>query len=879
MKERPFVKLVAELALIVIPTIAVGWILIEKTNSYLSFLNMKPLWQLGFFTTGLSIAYILYFIRLRFLISFGLLIGSLYLGYHSIDKFYPGEFDSFFISVQFIQYSVIFLIGWIAGYGLTRFRYFVVVFTCFLSAINIILLARSSELHIEDIFWFFFPVLFYTIYLLYVRELIHTVFQAEKNKVLILIRRLTLFIVFLLLIFWGAYYLMTVKYDQIIASIGKKSSSQSKSKNEGNLIKKNDDDTFDLEKFAELRSRLDRPNEQLLFCAYLDNFFDADPPVPNPLYFTCYYLTKYDTKRERFEMDPFMPSSDQFNPDPSKIPLFFTQRDTTIIPNSKSSIYRKVKEVDIYLNKLSPRTFTAPSTAFACQSISVQDDFKDQFKSAYRAMCYVSDLNSAYFVYNVDHPVIKQFAEMRRQVLSSVKNYKKEDTVFLKYYTYLPKGSVFDSIRTLANTITKGATIPIDKVNRIKDYFLSKDSLGKPLFKYTLLPGSHDIKDNQGLQNVSNLSYFLFKNRKGYCTYFAGSTLFLLRSCGIPSRMAVGFLTQNRSNKNPGWYWFYSDQAHAWVEVYFPGYGWLDFDTTIGDNEARESEKPDGTPPGQPPKAWFAGKGLIVRKDTITKTLALNLREMVFHDQEFEVNPSDTVNLNISHAIIKYEDAPIALDSLKVGDYILAISYDSKMEKIKSVSSPKQFKTLLDRFPAQLPIDEIHLLSGEELKKDEEKKKTPAQEKYDWFKKITKTILILIGCLILFLIIVPLVCYMYLRIRAKSARKPHQKAYWLYRYTMFLCNQMGLVRKHETPLEYAKTVVDPVMQVSFTAFISIYLKSKYAPIPLDVQEIEFLNDFYPQFNKRIKKYFSVKKRIAQFLNSRLTYHFFIKPKE
>ncbi|MGV2480712.1 UNVERIFIED_CONTAM: transglutaminase domain-containing protein, partial [Salmonella enterica subsp. enterica serovar Weltevreden] len=90
---------------------------------------------------------------------------------------------------------------------------------------------------------------------------------------------------------------------------------------------------------------------------------------------------------------------------------------------------------------------------------------------------------------------------------------------------------------------------------------------------------------------------FLFENRKGYCAYFAGATLFMLRSLGIPSRAAAGFSTTDRSSKNPGWYWFYQDQAHAWVQVYYQGYGWIDFDTTIPDVNTQQASQPDGTPP------------------------------------------------------------------------------------------------------------------------------------------------------------------------------------------------------------------------------------------------------------------------------------------
>ena len=877
--QRSFVRLIVDILLIMIPTIFIAFMVIKKVNIYLSFLNMKPLLQIGFFAAGFFLSYLIYFFRVRFLLSFICVLIALYIGYHSIEKFYPGEFDSFFISVQFIQYAAIFLIAWITAYGLVRFRYFVIAFSCFLLTINIIIISKNTEIKAEDIFWFFFPILFYTVYIIYVRELIPTVFKAEKNRILILARRLSIFILFLLFAFWAGYYFLFTNYEAILSRVGATGASQGKS--DGNLIKENDDNTFDLEKFAELRSRLDRPNEKLLFAAYLDNFFEGNPPEPNPLYFTCYYLTKYDSKKERFEIDPFMPFSDQFNPDPSKIPLFFTQTDSMVIPNSKSTKYRRVTNVDVYVSLLSPKTFTAPSTAFACQPFTIEDDFKDQFKSAYRAKCYISDLNSAYFVYNIDHPIIKQFAEIRQKILSNAKNYKKVDSTFLNYYTYMPKGTVFDSIRTLANEITQGATLPIDKVLKIRDFFLSKDSAGKPVFKYTLLPGASDTKENQGLQNISNLSYFLFKNKKGYCTYFAGSTLFLLRACGIPSRMAVGFLTENRSNKNPGWYWFYSDQAHAWVQVYFPGYGWLDFDTTIGDsnNEARESQKPDGTPPSQPPKAIFAGKGiLVIQKDTTLKQITFALKEMVFKDQEFKSIIGDTLILDLSKAKIKYAETetPWHFDSLRVGDNLLTIAYNPQLEKTPLMKSSKQ---ILAQFPKVILIDEVHILPKDEFKKEEQKRQKKKDEKRKNLENTLLIILLIIGSIAIILFSWPSLCYLYLASRVKRAKNGKRKAYWIYRYVGFLLNQVGFVREGETPLEYAKNSIDPILSIRFESFIQLYLKTKYAPVELTQEEMQSMDYFYNQLNESIRTYFKKGKLITQFLNIRLTYNFFIKPKE
>ena len=194
---------------------------------------------------------------------------------------------------------------------------------------------------------------------------------------------------------------------------------------------------------------------------------------------------------------------------------------------------------------------------------------------------------------------------MRFQVLRQVQDYKGVDSAFMKYYTYMPSSEKFKIISDLAHKITDTAhNTPVDKVLAIRNYFLSKDENGERLYHYTDNPGIPD------LPNASRLIYFLNENHKGYCAYYAGATLFMLRSLGIPSRIAVGFLTEDRSDKNKGWYWYYANQAHAWVQVYFPGYGWLDFDTTVGnDNENRPTPQPDGTPPMQPPKAWLAAEG------------------------------------------------------------------------------------------------------------------------------------------------------------------------------------------------------------------------------------------------------------------------------
>jgi hypothetical protein len=90
--------------------------------------------------------------------------------------------------------------------------------------------------------------------------------------------------------------------------------------------------------------------------------------------------------------------------------------------------------------------------------------------------------------------------------------------------------------------------------------------------KYTLnippLPRGRDAVDQ-----------FLFVDRRGFCEQIGTSLVVMLRSLGIPARLAVGYATGER-NPFTGLYEVRAKDAHAWAEVYFPGVGWQAFDPT-----------------------------------------------------------------------------------------------------------------------------------------------------------------------------------------------------------------------------------------------------------------------------------------------------------
>lgn len=81
--------------------------------------------------------------------------------------------------------------------------------------------------------------------------------------------------------------------------------------------------------------------------------------------------------------------------------------------------------------------------------------------------------------------------------------------------------------------------------------------------------------------------------RRGYCQYYATTMAVLLRSAGVPARLVQGFLPGDRSST--GIETLRNSFAHAWVEVYFPGYGWVEFDPT-GGNLSQLPQLPAGSP-------------------------------------------------------------------------------------------------------------------------------------------------------------------------------------------------------------------------------------------------------------------------------------------
>ena len=83
---------------------------------------------------------------------------------------------------------------------------------------------------------------------------------------------------------------------------------------------------------------------------------------------------------------------------------------------------------------------------------------------------------------------------------------------------------------------------------------------------------------------------FLLKDKVGYCQQFAGAMALLLRMGGVPARVATGFTT-GQYDRSRHEYVVSDLNAHAWVEAWFPTYGWVRFDPTPGTAPARSGRQ------------------------------------------------------------------------------------------------------------------------------------------------------------------------------------------------------------------------------------------------------------------------------------------------
>ncbi len=120
------------------------------------------------------------------------------------------------------------------------------------------------------------------------------------------------------------------------------------------------------------------------------------------------------------------------------------------------------------------------------------------------------------------------------------------------------------------------------------------------------LRGSYSYDESPPVREVP-LRAFLFRDRIGYCQQFSGAMALMLRSLGIPARVATGFSPGVPNSKTSGVVVRDLD-AHSWVEVYFNGIGWVPFDPTPAASPAAAQSSGPGGSPVRKPRPQLAGQ-------------------------------------------------------------------------------------------------------------------------------------------------------------------------------------------------------------------------------------------------------------------------------
>jgi transglutaminase-like putative cysteine protease len=865
-KKYSLKKITAQLLLLIVPSIVIGAYMLWHLNEYYSVLESQWITESIFLASGLIAGCIFYSFRFRFVTTFLPLLILLFILSKIVSNIYTGEFSYFYAITKFYIFSFLFVTGWLAGWGFARLRWFPTILSILLLLIQIMVVSNTVDITARKLIIAFLPVLLFAFYIIYTAETVRNMNDDEPKFSWFITKKIIGFVaiagIILLLIL--SFYKKDFQAIEKQYGSGK---NETQAPNQESLTKENKDGSISNRKEMGLSGGRKTSN-RLVFIAKLDNFF-PNSDMPNPLYYTYDYYTRFDTSTQTLEVDSLMPSNDLFQPDPSKIPLYFTQVDSTALVNAHGFISRKVVSTEVYKAALSPKEFLAPSTAFFCQPISVEREYRQQFKSAYRAKMWVSDLNSAYFIYNpAGNKVLEKFQQQRFDALRKVTNWNSIDTVFMNYYTFIPKGEDFDSVRALAKEITKNALAPIDKIIAVRNYFLSTDETGQPLFKYTDNPGV------PGLPSASKLNYFLFESRKGYCAYYAGATLFLLRSLGLPTRVATGFLTMDRSTKNKGWYWFYENQAHAWTQVFFPGYGWIDFDTTIPSIDEQQAPAPDGTPPITVQTALFVTHGKVTEVDTLTKRVVMYVSQMIYYDKTFDLKSPVLLDMDVSLASISKDSGQVPLSELEKGNEITALSYSEQFNNI-ALKDSNSYQEILSKIPRPAPIDEIKVIDTTQEKKSPLNTLTKQPMTFSQMLWIAISI---IAAIVLLLVSLPWLIFQWMHFKAKTANQISQKAYWSYMAATYYLNQLGRKRDEDTAAAFASQRIDPEFKTNFGSFMNVYLKTKYAKDPLTAGEQLKINSFYKPFYLSVKKQVPFRERFAKFLNFYRTINFFSKPK-
>ena len=136
------------------------------------------------------------------------------------------------------------------------------------------------------------------------------------------------------------------------------------------------------------------------------------------------------------------------------------------------------------------------------------------------------------------------------------------DAFIADHYLQLPS-SLPERVRDLAGSVTAATDNPMDKTLAVRDYLRSDEFV----FSRDIDPPPAD---------ADGVDWFLFDSKTGYSDYYASAMTVMLRAAGVPARVAAGY-APGEPNAD-GQRVMRDSDSHSWTQVYFPDYGWIDFE-------------------------------------------------------------------------------------------------------------------------------------------------------------------------------------------------------------------------------------------------------------------------------------------------------------
>lgn len=201
------------------------------------------------------------------------------------------------------------------------------------------------------------------------------------------------------------------------------------------------------------------------------------------------------------------------------------------------------------------------------------------------ALDFTSTLSRRRLEMGDSYTVISQYADVTQQALREASDAYPQE--IRERYLQLPE-DFSPRVRATAQEVTVGLTTAYDRAKAVETYLRAipyNDAIAAPP------------------DGVDPVEYFLYDIREGYCDYYATAMVTMLRSLGIPSRTASGY-AQGTFDEESGIYIITDRDAHTWVEVFFPEYGWIEFEPTAGEDPLQRpsgaDEFPEPRVPGMP---------------------------------------------------------------------------------------------------------------------------------------------------------------------------------------------------------------------------------------------------------------------------------------